>query len=104
MEVSASGDLTVHTTGSLDTKGQLEDSAGAVLARDDDGGNGYNFRLAHAVSAGTYYIKVEGYNASTTGRYTIHASGPRGGDGGPVNIPDANLRAAIAEELGQGTE
>ena len=82
VEVSASGDLTVHTTGSLDTKGQLEDSAGAVLARDDDGGDGYNFRLAHAVSAGTYYIKVEGYNASTTGRYTIHASGPSG-DGGP---------------------
>ena len=57
-----------------------------------------NFRLAHAVSAGTYYIKVEGYNASTTGRYTIHASGPGGGDGGPVNIPDVNLRAAIAAE------
>ena len=100
VQVSASGDLTVHTTGSLDTKGQLEDSAGSVLARDDDGGDGYNFRLAHAVSAGTYYIKVEGYNASTTGRYTIHASGP-GGDGGPVNIPDANLRAVIAAELGK---
>ena len=100
VQVSASGDLTVHTTGSLDTKGQLEDSAGAVLASDDDGGDGYNFRLAHAVSAGTYYIKVEGYNASTTGGYTIHASGP-GGDGGPVNIPDANLRAAIAAALGK---
>ena len=100
VEVSESGDLTVHTTGSLDTKGQLEDSAGAVLASDDDGGEGLNFRLAHAVSAGTYYIKVEGYNASTTGSYTIHASGP-GGDGGPVNIPDANLRAAIAAELGK---
>ena len=100
VQVSASGDLTVHTTGSLDTRGQLEDSAGGVLARDDDGGDGYNFRIAHAVSAGTYYIKVEGYNASTTGRYTIHASGP-GGDGGPVNIPDANLRAAIAAELGK---
>ena len=98
VQVSESGELTVHTTGRLDTKGQLEDSAGAVLARDDDGGDGYNFRIAHAVSAGTYYIKVEGYNASTTGRYTIHASGP-GGDGGPVNIPDANLRAVIAEAL-----
>ncbi|MCY4603743.1 MAG: leucine-rich repeat domain-containing protein, partial [Gemmatimonadetes bacterium] len=64
------------TTGSLDTKGQLEDSAGAVLASDDDGGDDYNFRLAHGVCAGTYYIKVEGYNASATGRYTIHASGP----------------------------
>ena len=77
--VSASGELTVQTTGSLDTKGQLEDSAGAVLARDDDGGDGHNFRIAHAVSAGTYYIKVEGYDASTTGGYTIHASGPGGG-------------------------
>ena len=101
VEVSASGDLTVHTTGSLDTRGQLEDSAGGVLARDDDGGDGYNFRLAHAVSAGTYYIKVEGYDATTTGSYTIHASGPGGGDGGPVNIPDANLRAVIAEALGK---
>ena len=55
VEVSASGELTVQTTGRLDTKGQLEDSAGTVLARDDDGGDGYNFRIAHAVSAGTYY-------------------------------------------------
>ena len=94
--------MTVHTTGSLDTKGQLEDSAGGVLARDDDGGDGYNFRLAHAVSAGTYYIKVEGYDASTTGSYTIHASGPGGGgDDGTVNIADANLRAVIAEALGK---
>ena len=101
VEVTASGDLTVHTTGSLDTRGQLEDSAGGVLARDDDGGDGYNFRIAHTVSAGTYYIKVEGYDATTTGSYTIHASGPGGGDGGPVNIPDANLRAVIAEALGK---
>ena len=50
VQVSESGELAVHTTGSLDTKGQLEDSAGAVLARDDDGGDGYNFRLAHAGS------------------------------------------------------
>ena len=101
VQVTASGELTVHTTGSLDTKGQLEDSAGAVLASDDDGGDGYNFRIAHAVSAGTYYIKVEGYNASATGSYTIHASGPSGGDDGPVNIPDDNLRAVIAEALGK---
>ena len=33
VQVSASGDLTVHTTGSLDTKGQLEDSAGSVAGQ-----------------------------------------------------------------------
>ena len=89
--VAESGALTVHTTGSLDTKGQLEDSAGGVLARDDDGGDGYNFRLAHTVSAGTYYIKVEGYDATTTGRYTIHASGPGGGDGPDLIVASASV-------------
>ena len=91
VQVSASGDLTVHTTGRLDTKGQLEDSAGAVLASDDDGGDGYNFRLAHAVSAGTYYIKVEGYDATTTGGYTIHASGPGGGSGPDLIVVSASV-------------
>ena len=62
-----------------------------MLARDDDGGDGYNFRLAHAVSAGTYYIKVEGYNASTTGGYTIHASGPSGGDGPDLIVASASV-------------
>ena len=53
-----------------------------MLASNDDGGDGYNFRITHAVSAGTYYLKVVGYDASATGRYTIHASGP-GGDSSP---------------------
>ena len=91
VQVTASGDLTVHTTGSLDTKGQLEDSAGGVLASDDDGGDGYNFRIAHTVRAGTYYIKVEGYNASTTGGYTIHASGPSGGSGPDLIVASASV-------------
>ena len=91
VEVTESGDLTVQTTGRLDTKGQLEDSAGAVLARDDDGGDGYNFRIAHAVSAGTYYIKVEGYDASTIGGYTIHASGPSGGSSPDLIVASASV-------------
>ena len=76
IEVSESKVLTVYTTGSLDTKGTLEDSTGDSLATDDDGGSGDNFRIAHAVSAGTYYVKVEGDSSSSsgTGIYTIHAS------------------------------
>ena len=91
VEVAASGELIVQTTGRLDTKGQLEDSAGAGLARDDDGGNGYNFRIVHTVRAGTYYIKVEGYDASTIGRYTIHASGPGGGSGPDLIVAAASV-------------
>ena len=76
IEVSESKVLTVYTTGSLDTKGTLEDSTGDSLATDDDGGSGDNFRIAHSVSAGTYYVKVEGDSSSSsgTGIYTIHAS------------------------------
>ena len=100
VQVAGSGTLTVYTSGSVDTKGELENSAGTTLASDDDGGSGYNFRIEHSVSAGTYYIKVAGYSSSTTGSYTIRASGPSDGGGdGPVAIPDANLRAVLEEAL-----
>ena len=73
VQVSESGTLTVYTTGSLDTKGTLENSSGSGLASDDDGGSDTNFRIEHSVSVGTYYIKVESYR-SRTGSYTIHAN------------------------------
>ena len=82
VQVSGSGTLTVHTTGSLDTQGELQNSSGSALTSDDDGGNGRNFRIERPVSAGTYYVKVESYG-SETGSYTIHARfSSGGGDGG----------------------
>ena len=74
VQVDAAGVLTIYTTGSLDTKGVLQDGSGSTLASDDDGGDGYNFHLERSVSAGTYYIKVEAFASSSTGSYTIHAS------------------------------
>ena len=74
VQVGESGTLTVYTTGDLDTKGELQNSAGSKLASNDDGGSGNNFRIERAVSAGTYYIKVEAYSSLNTGSYTIHAS------------------------------
>ncbi|MDE2813956.1 MAG: fibronectin type III domain-containing protein, partial [Gemmatimonadota bacterium] len=73
VQVGASGTLTVYTTGSLDTKGLLENSSGSTLASNDDGGSDTNFRIERSVSADTYYIKVESYR-SRTGSYTIHAN------------------------------
>ena len=73
IEVNGPGTLVVHTTGSLDTMGELQDSSGAILASNDDtSGNNRNFRIKHAVTAGTYYIKVRGYDVDT-GAYTVHA-------------------------------
>ena len=73
IEMSDSGTLTVYTTGRTDTYGFIFDSSGNVLAENDDGGEGWNFRVSASVSAGTYYIQVEGFE---TGDYTLHVVGP----------------------------
>ena len=79
VQVSGSGTLTVHTTGDLDTTGELQNSAGSAVASDDDGGSGRNFRIEHTVNSGTYYIKVGSYR-SHTGSYTIHVEFAGSGD------------------------
>ena len=73
VQISGSGELTVHTTGSTDTYGTLQDGSGSRLARDDDGGSGRNFRIEHRVNPGTYFIEVRGYESSTTGSYALWA-------------------------------
>ncbi|MDE0510196.1 MAG: pre-peptidase C-terminal domain-containing protein, partial [Gammaproteobacteria bacterium] len=83
VQLSESGTLTVYTTGSLDTTGQLLSSSGSSLGSDDDGGSGTNFRIEREVSAGTYYIKVESYRTNT-GSYTLHADFRGGGGGASV--------------------
>ena len=76
--VDQTGTLLVHTSGSTDTFGRMEDSSGTELSRDDNGGAGSNFRIERSVSAGTYCVPVTGTGGST-GDYTLHvlfASGP----------------------------
>ncbi len=81
VEVSGSGTLTVETSGSTDTVGELQDSSGNAIASDDDSGSNANFRISRSVSSGTYYINVRGYG-STTGSYTLSVSFSGGGGGG----------------------
>ncbi len=63
-------DVTIGTTGSLDTLGALEDSEGGVVTSNDDGGSGNNFRIQRGLSAGTYYVRVGSFG-SATGAYTL---------------------------------
>ena len=84
VRVDRSGELTVHTTGNLDTEGELQNSSGSRLASDSDDGSGDNFSIEYSVSAGTYYVKVES-RSSNTGSYAIQASlASGGGDGSCV--------------------
>ena len=75
VRVTEAGTLTVYTTGSLDTVGELQANDGSLLTSDDDSGgeNNYNFRIEHDVGPGTYYVKVNSHGTAT-GSYVVLAS------------------------------
>ena len=64
------GKLTAYTTGNIDTYGRIEVPNG-TLAKDDDSGDGFNFKVTDNVSLGPNYIKVEGRKI---GDYQLHLS------------------------------
>ena len=67
--VTAPGLLTVTTTGSTDTKGEL---TGITDARSESGGSGGNFRLAVPIAAaGTHTLRVSEQSDAKTGPYDL---------------------------------
>ncbi len=75
VQVPSSGTLTVYTTGSTDTFGELRDSACSIIASNDDSDFpiDLNFRISQSVSPGTYYVAVEHFDISSgTGSYTLN--------------------------------
>ena len=73
VKVDQQGQLKLWTTGSLDTVGILENSAGDILYSDDDDGEDDNFSIVIDVASGTYYLRVES-NQMTTGDYTVFSA------------------------------
>jgi len=65
------GKLTVFSSGSTDTYGDLLNAGGGTIASNDDSGAGHNFRISATVPAGTYYIKLRGYGWWTSGNYQL---------------------------------
>ena len=65
------GSLTVRTTGSTNTSGELTRKDGTLVDDDEDSGDGSNFRIVKDVQAGTYYVRVSG-DRGATGSYTLH--------------------------------
>jgi hypothetical protein len=73
-------------TGPLDTVMYLYDAAGAVLARDDDGGTGFDSKIVYPVAVtGTYYVMVIGYSANPADPMDP-ASGDGAGSEGPYAL------------------
>ena len=64
----------IRTTGSVDTFGTLVNATGRVMAEQDDYGSDLNFRIRRSLSAGTYFIAVEGYEGTERGAYRLEIS------------------------------
>ena len=93
LELSRSTGVWIYTTDSTDTVGDLLDSNGLPIDDNDDGNvlpNPENFFLWGTLDAGTYYIKVSGYE-SAEGAYVMRAR----------TFPDTSSRSNAATlELG----
>lgn len=87
VRVAHSGRLRVETTGTTDTRGALSDQGNTIVATDDDGGDGLNFRIEKSVLPGVWYITVRGFGRATVGRYDLKVAferdttDPEGGRG-----------------------
>ncbi|MEI6176360.1 MAG: BACON domain-containing carbohydrate-binding protein [Verrucomicrobiota bacterium] len=66
----AIGELTLGTTGTLDTFGYLLDADGNEIASNDDLTD-FNFGITRNVAAGTYYVKVRHFQSTQTGAYQL---------------------------------
>ncbi len=62
--------VVLKTEGAIDTFGGLYDQHGHLLAADDDGEGSGSFRIVKTLSAGLYFIRVEGSHGSQ-GPYTL---------------------------------
>ena len=88
------GQVTIYTTGDLDTYGYLYNSSKSQLTYDDDSAGNYNFKITYNVTAGTlYYVRPCGYSRS--GTTTIHLEGALPEDGGMLG---SSLRMMAAGE------
>ena len=102
--VSESGTLSVSTSGGTDTVGALYDAAQVMLAQNDDSGiNGRNFGFDAAVSAGTYYVVVSGYDNATTGNYTLDVSFTADNKTTPPDPVDPPVNPPVTDDGGGGS-
>ena len=102
IEVGQAGSLRLETTSGLDTYGTLLRGDGSQVARNDDGGGNYNFRISMgSIGAGVYYLQVRGFHHTTTGPYSLEVSGTARGPGG---LPAASAPAVSIDSIPAGDE
>ena len=72
---TADGTFTIQSIGSCDTYGNLYSSTKSLLATNDDGGTGNNFKLTYNMKAGTtYYVAIRLLYTPATGTFKVSFS------------------------------
>ncbi|MBN8605809.1 MAG: M10 family metallopeptidase C-terminal domain-containing protein [Caulobacterales bacterium] len=81
------------TAGGLaDAYVELRNSAGTLIAEDDDGGITYNsFLMFTATTTGDYYVVARGYDIGSTGGYTLATDAIDTGSTSPTTFTDNGL-------------
>ena len=69
--ITSAATVVIRTTGAVDTFGTLYSSGGSVLTEADDTGSDLNFTITRLLTAGTYYVSVEGYDSTETGAFSL---------------------------------
>ena len=86
LSITESGTLYLHTTGTTDVTGRLLGPDGMQIARDENSGDGNNFRIVVNVGPGLYILEVKGATRTTAGVYTLVTNFIAGA--GPVDPVD----------------
>lgn len=77
--VTSAGTYEFETSGSGDTYGILyrnTSSGNTVVTQSNSGGSGQNMKINTSLTAGTYYLRITGYNKALVESYSITARRP----------------------------
>ena len=84
-EIASQNTYFLESTGSVNTVGRLYSASGVQVTFDDNGAaDGLNFRIRRSLSAGTYYVSVDGTGIGQsveTGNYQFIIRAAAGGEG-----------------------
>ena len=99
-----SGNVTIYSTGSMDSYGYLYDGNKSLLTSDDDDGDANNFSITYSLTAGElYYIRPTGYQ-NYSGTVTIYVTGTAPADGGKLYTYTNPLNVVAKDSFGQDLE
>ncbi|MCX6094792.1 MAG: pre-peptidase C-terminal domain-containing protein [Candidatus Bipolaricaulota bacterium] len=102
-EVREQANVVIETRTDGDTLLSLYDSAGKLLAEDDDGGDGRASRLEGSIEVGTYVLVVYAYGANVVRSYEVWIEGTaassRTSDAACPSEKESNNTMALADDL-----